>query len=201
MIDDAGAVQVLYGSSGGLSTVNSLYLQDGRVNDTAEAEDHFGAALAVGNFNGDSNPANGEECMDLAVGVPGEDLGSPVVEDAGFVYIMLGGTSGISTTGDHELHQDLTGVADSEEVNDRFGAVVEAVDDGTYWGLVVQVPGEACSSTSENVGSHRFYGGSAGITTAGNVMRGKSTTRTTLENWGILVQIADIFAIRVLANM
>mgnify|MGYP003402244577 CR=1 FL=1 len=37
---------------------------------------------------------------DLAVGVPGEDLGSPVVGDAGGVNVLYGSSSGLTTTGD-----------------------------------------------------------------------------------------------------
>lgn len=201
---DAGMVHVIYGSSGGLSTVDSVWFQGGSVNDTAETGDHFGAALAAGNFDGDINATNSKECMDLAIGAPGEDLGtSPTfVTDAGFVYIAKGGTSGLSTTGDLELHQDVVSVVDSEEANDRFGAALEAVDDGTYWGLIVQVPGEACSALSENVGKHRFYGSSGGITTTSNALScDEFDERFNSRDHGVLNQLADYYAIKVLANL
>jgi hypothetical protein len=48
-IVDAGAVNVLYGSAGGLSGAGSqLFTQDSpELVDTAEAGDQFGAALAI----------------------------------------------------------------------------------------------------------------------------------------------------------
>ncbi len=76
-----------------------------------------------------------------------------------------------------------------------------AIDDGTYWGLSVGVPGEACSSTSDNLGNHRFYGASSGITTTGNALTCEEfTDPLNTRDWGILRQTADYYAIRVLAN-
>src|SRR6185436_4404511 len=71
---DAGAVQVLYGSSSGLSATSPIadqfWTQDStNVNDVAEQGDAFGSFLSTGDFNGDGND-------DLAVGVIGEDVGS-----------------------------------------------------------------------------------------------------------------------------
>jgi hypothetical protein len=71
-ITDAGAVNVIFGSSAGLSTVDSIWEQgSGGVDGTAEDNDNFGAALAAGNFNGDSSSSI--ECDDLAIGAPNED--------------------------------------------------------------------------------------------------------------------------------
>jgi hypothetical protein len=53
--------------------------------------DYFGKALAVGDFD-----RNGID--DLAIGVPGEDIGS--AGGAGAVNIIFGTTSGLSATGD-----------------------------------------------------------------------------------------------------
>lgn len=81
---DAGAVNVIYGRSSGLSTLNDIWFEgSGGVGGSAEAGDHFGAALASGNFNGDSN--NDIPCSDLAISAPDEDVGTSET-DAGYVY-------------------------------------------------------------------------------------------------------------------
>ena len=69
---DAGAVQVLYGSASGLAADRQKWYQElPDVLGGSERSDLFGAALAVGDFDGDG-------FADLAVGVPWENLGAVV---------------------------------------------------------------------------------------------------------------------------
>jgi disulfide bond formation protein DsbB len=81
----AGAVAVLLGSGTGLTdSMNQFWHQDSPgVEDTAEASDYFGGALAGGDFDGDG-------VDDLAVGVPLENIGATV--DAGALAILRGST-------------------------------------------------------------------------------------------------------------
>lgn len=81
----AGAVAVLHGSGTGLTdSMNQFWHQDSPgIEDTAEASDYFGGALAGGDFDGDG-------ADDLAVGVPLEDVGATV--DAGALVILRGST-------------------------------------------------------------------------------------------------------------
>lgn len=192
---EAGVVHVLYGSSGGISTTDDGWFLDS----SAGAEDRFGSTLAVGNFNGDFSSLTGEECMDLAIGVPGEDAGT--LEDSGKVVIASGGFGGMSTTV-VEIDQNTYGVADSSESGDRFGSTLEAVDDGTYWGLHVQVSGEGCSSVMDNVGDHRFYGSSSGLSVTTDALSCEEFDAPfNSRDSGSLRQLADQYAARVLANM
>ena len=62
-----------------------LFQGGGGVTDTAEPFDFFGNALAAGDFNN-----NG--FIDLAIGVPGEDMGT--VADAGAFNVLYGSASG-----------------------------------------------------------------------------------------------------------
>ncbi|HYL59241.1 MAG TPA: hypothetical protein VEU51_10245, partial [Candidatus Acidoferrales bacterium] len=87
---DAGAVVVIYGSAAsglipaGAAGVpaSQFWTQDSPgILDIAEAGDHFGAALAAGDFNHDG-------FSDLAIGVPGEDTSAGT--DAGAVNIIYG---------------------------------------------------------------------------------------------------------------
>ncbi|MBL4684922.1 MAG: FG-GAP repeat protein [Nannocystaceae bacterium] len=162
----AGAVHVLYGSSAGVTAVDDLYYQSlGGVNGLAEAGDHFGGGLATGNFNGDSD--SGNACDDLAIGVPDEAIGA--IASAGYVYTLLGGTSGLSTTGDIAFHQNVSGVSDVSESGDRFGLRMFTGDeDGDgYDDLAVVSPGDSCIS-GHGEAHHVFLGTSSGLTVTGN---------------------------------
>ena len=70
-VNDAGAVNVLYGSAVGLTAqIDQLWSQaPTNVLDVPEKGDDFGASLAWGDFDGDGFD-------DLAVGVPNEGLGA-----------------------------------------------------------------------------------------------------------------------------
>ena len=128
---DAGQVSVLYGSTGGGLTLadDQLWHQNSlNIDDTAEAQDHFGATLAVGNFNGDadtSDPFHPHAVDDLAIGVPDEDHATGVV-DAGAVNVIYGTTSdglhyGLITS-DQFLQQSPTAAGDRRaETADHYG--------------------------------------------------------------------------------
>jgi hypothetical protein len=116
---DAGAVNVLYGSATGLSGAGSQYFTQDTpgVGSSAEASDEFGLALAAGDFNHDG-------FADLAVGVPGEDVGATT--DAGAVNVLYGSAGGLSSAGSQLFTQDTQGVGSSPEGFDRFGSVLAA---------------------------------------------------------------------------
>jgi hypothetical protein len=108
---DAGVVDVLYGSESGLSDGTSQQLTQA----LPEAGDGFGSAVATGDFNGDI-------FTDLAVGVPGENLGATA--DAGVVEVFYGGGGGLPGVGDQLLRQGAAGMAGAAEAGDRFGAAL-----------------------------------------------------------------------------
>jgi hypothetical protein len=70
-VPDMGAVQVIYGSAGGLAAAgNQLWHQDvAGIEGAGKLSDRFGEAIACGDFNGDRRD-------DLAVGIPSEDSGN-----------------------------------------------------------------------------------------------------------------------------
>ena len=140
--------------------------------------DHFGAALAAGDFNGDGS-------RDLAIGVPGDEL--PGADQAGSVTIIYGGATGIATTngpGVQFLTQVIvSGVNGENEQGDRFGAVLTAWNFGRTGqaDLAIGVPEEdivvSLGGTLEggitlenrvNAGNVRVvYGSTTGLTTTG----------------------------------
>lgn len=78
----------------------------------AEAYEHFGAALAVGDFNGDGRD-------DLAVGVPDEDVGA--AGNAGAVNVLYGSSSGgLTSTLNQFWHQDSPGIEGVAGAYDGF---------------------------------------------------------------------------------
>jgi hypothetical protein len=151
---EAGAVNVIFGSSTGLSTLDSIWYQGaGGVDGTAEAYDWFGAAVAAGNFNGDLS--GGNACEDLAIGAPNEDQSGSVI-DSGYVYVINGSSSGLSSVRDLGIDQDVSGVEDTAQTNDQLGLRLETVqlDSDGYDDLWATVPGDGCTSSTGGVGTH-----------------------------------------------
>ena len=166
--DEAGAVHVLYGGSGGITTVDDLYKQGvGGVNGTSEEGDHFGASVVAGNFNGDAD--GGNPCMDLVIGIPDEEVQG--ADKAGKLYGLYGGVTGLSTTGDFAASQRTAGVEGDEEIGDRFTArlsITDTTGDG-YDDLVVIVPGDGCTPAI-SVGKQTFAGSSSGLDLTDDVL-------------------------------
>jgi hypothetical protein len=120
----AGAVTVLYGSSQGLLAAgNQFWSQDSQsINGHARAGDRFGLALAAGDFDGDG-------FSDLAVGTPGDDVGSNT--DAGGVNVIFGSRIGLARAGDQLLRHSIEHVFRTPNENTTgkfFGSTVAAGD-------------------------------------------------------------------------
>lgn len=159
----AGAVQVLYGSAGGLTGAGSQLFRQGAggVGGAAEAFDVFGVALSAGDFNNDG-PG------DLAVGVPLEAIGA--VEAAGAVDVLYGTGSGLSSAGNQQFWQGAGGVAGTAEEEDVFGWAVSAGDfnnNGTA-DLAIGVLFEAIGAIPQAGAVNVLYGSSSGLTSAGS---------------------------------
>ena len=159
----AGAVNIIYGSGGGLTEAgNQLWRQGGSgINGVAEAGDRFGDALASGDFNGDT-------FADLAVGAQFEDIGD--TENAGAVNIIYGSASGLTDTGNQLWHQDSPGIGGVAESNDFYGATLASGDfDGDgFSDLAVGVPFEEIDGTEIAGAVNVIYGSGGGLTAAGN---------------------------------
>jgi disulfide bond formation protein DsbB len=121
---------------------------------------------ALGDFNGDG-------VADLAVGVPGEDLGT--IDGAGAVSVIYGSATGLTATGNQLWTQDSPDVLNSAEAGDQFGAALAAGDfngDG-FSDLAVGVPGEDLAiegaGTVADVGAvNVLFGSALGLTASGN---------------------------------
>jgi len=165
-VGGAGAVNVIYGSSKGLSATatktNQIWTQNsGSIDDSSEQADNFGKSVASGDFNGDGFD-------DLAVGIPSEDVGSVI--DAGGVEVIYGSSTGLSATTvpDQFWTQASANVEDISEQGDNFGSSLAAGDfngDGKD-DLAIGVPHEGIvSSTDQAGGVNVIYGSSTGLST------------------------------------
>ncbi len=160
---DAGAVNVVYGSSNRLTaTSNQLWTQQS-LEGGAEPGDRFGSAVAAGDFNNDG-------CDDLAVGVPGENLpfNGATVLDAGAVNVIKGSAIGLTASGNALWTQDP--LAGSPEAGDKFGSslAVGRFKFSDFEDLAVGVPGEDDGAGAVNV---VFGAGGGGLTSSGNTVR------------------------------
>ena len=110
---------------------------------------------------------NGDGYVDLAIGVPAENVGRRV--DAGVVHEIRGSRAGPTTVGDRVWHQNRRGVRDRAERGDRFGAALASGDfdsDG-YADLAIGVPGE--SLRGRRAGAVQvLYGSRTGLGPAGD---------------------------------
>ena len=162
-VDDAGVLHVLYGGVPGVSATGSQHWSQSSagIADSAEAGDRFGAALSAGDFNADGRD-------DLAVGVPGEDVGSVV--DAGAVHVLLGSASGLVAAGSQYWSQNSAGVADSAEAGDRFGSALATgrLNSGALADLVVGVPGESVGAVAGAGVVQVLPGAAGGVTATGS---------------------------------
>ncbi|MFN2129472.1 MAG: hypothetical protein ACK2VD_03025 [Anaerolineae bacterium] len=159
----AGAVNVIYGSAGGLTDIGNLWIHQDTTGilDICETDDVFGWALTISDFSGDGY-------ADLAIGAPGEDYGGKA--DVGAVNVVYGSVNGLTDMGDQFWHQDISGTQGGAEDGDRFGRVLTSGDfDGDGRGdLAVGIPYEDNGSTVDTGAVHVFYGTDGGLSVVGN---------------------------------
>jgi hypothetical protein len=131
---DAGAVTILFGSSGGLVGAGAKLLTQGN----PEPGDSFGFALDVGQFEaGDA----------LVVGAPGEDVGTATGAGAVSQVVDPGGTPD-----EQLLYQGAGGMAGTPETGDAFGWAIVSNDFNDSEGidsLAVGVPGEDVGAVAD----------------------------------------------------
>lgn len=126
---DAGAVTYVEGLGSGSLRGVGLDQDTSGVPGSPEKGDRFGASIATTSKGLDTQ---------VAIGVPGEDLGSK--KDAGLVQELSYDSDDFRAS--PSLTQDSTGVADVAEAGDAFGAQVALATEDERTVLAVSSPGE-----------------------------------------------------------
>ena len=111
----AGAVNIIYGSDLGLTTLNNQIwdLSDPNLPDAPEQSDNLGCALTSGDFNADGYD-------DLAIGASQKDFGA--INDSGTVVVIYGSGNGLTAVGSQAWGQDLPPeINGGAEELDQFG--------------------------------------------------------------------------------
>jgi hypothetical protein len=151
----AGAVVVLYGATTGLSGAGSQRFAEPDVGGASGSQYQFGTALTAGDFDGDG-------VDDLAIGVPGQEVGSqPSAGAAGVLY----GTPGTGLASDSSqliTEDDLPGGHPHQDA--RFGSALVAANFGVSSedDLVIGAPLDRDGPTTAGSASI-VYGSATGL--------------------------------------
>lgn len=204
ILTDAGEVYILFGSSAFFTTpfsAGSLNGTNGFVIQGTAADDHLGASLAAGDFNG-----NG--IKDLAIGAPGASSGAGEVEvvfggkgawPASFIASALAGSTGVNGTNGTRIQGTTAGDALGTSV--AFGDINQdsiadliagAPGRSTNVGAAYVVFGSSSSWTAATPVAVSALAGATG-TNGTNGMRINGTAATT-EKAGTAVTSCDINA-------
>ena len=189
---DAGAIEVVYGSSTGLDTSRAHIFNQASagVPGLPQSFAVFGYGLVAGDFNGD-------DFADLAAGATGEDIGIEL--DAGKVYLFPGSTLGLTASGSVAL--DKSDAGGTASAGDQFGKVLAAGDfdaDGIA-DLAIGDPDETVNGASGAGAVWILEGTGAGIALPGTrLFQGRVLPSGTLpgvaeagDNFGASLAIAD----------
>lgn len=159
--NDSGTVNVLYGGpDGGLSgDGDQIWHQNIRDTGLINGDGHrYGGALAAADYNGDG-------FADLAIGIPGYNVG---VARAGAVHVLYGTARGLGPEGGQLWRKGENGLPGPALEQENFGITLAAADfdnDGLT-DLAVGLHGSPADSTPGAGGVYILHGSAAGLSAA-----------------------------------
>jgi len=160
---NVGVVDVLYGSSSGLSANGSQEWSQATNDVPGEPDsyDQFGKAVAIGDLDGDGY-------SDLAAGVRYDDPGG--VKDAGVVNVLYGTSAGLGAGHAQLWKQDMPDVPDPVESPDHFGSCLAAADFGKNASddIVIGTHFETLGDKTYAGSLHVLYGSPDGVRASGS---------------------------------
>jgi len=160
---DAGGVMVLYGSPNGLKAHRNQFWCESSsgLPGAADPGDNFGAALAVGDFNGDGRD-------DLAIGITGKTIGAAA--QAGAVLVLVGSHQGLRAAGAQLLSENTPGIQQTAQAGDEFGHALTAGDfnGNGRTDLAIGVPYKDVGGTADAGIVHVLFGRASGIGVSGD---------------------------------
>lgn len=160
-INELGVVLVQYASNTSTNPPASVYVQEAHWPPAGNGQnDHFGAAVAAGDFDGDGDD-------DAVVSAPDKDVSGN--NDAGRLYLLRNDADQIRpVTSGGFLHQNSVAGCGAPEAGDRFGAALAAgyINADRFEDLVVGVPGEEAGGQNNEGIVSIIYGTASGLTTS-----------------------------------
>ena len=196
-----GYVTVLYLTADGRAATGARRIVQGvgGVPGIDEPGDLFGWSLAAGDFDGDGRD-------DLAIGAPGESIGT--VRNAGAVFVLYGSDDGLTGDRAYSTAQDRSAIPGVAEEGDFFGYSLAAGDAGEITGsgpspssdgydeLVIGVPFEDIG-TVEDVGAALVLYGAAGGLSDDRHEAIVPTSTTASLSFGYSVGVAESISVSV----
>ncbi len=156
---NAGAVQILYGAPPngeplGLTVINNQLWTRSSINSTPTANDQFGAALAVGDFNRDG-------FADLVIGAPGQN-------GNGMVYVFFGGRQGIKNAGVQLITQASLNRASQSGSNFGSALAVGDFNNDHFADLAIGTPNRTVNGLANAGAVNVVYGRPLGLRAINN---------------------------------
>jgi len=182
---EAGGVCIFYGTSSGLTATGSQWFDQNSpdIEEIPGAYERMGFTLAAGDIDGDGY-------ADLAIGVPGEFVGT--IDSAGGFHILFGSASGLTTYVNQWFDRTILESGPSEY--DEFGSAltINYFNQDGYADLVVGSPGSD-SGIYSNVGNiYEIYGSIHGLTTTGYSQWNQFSEDETNDRFGSSLASGDL---------